>query len=174
MKKKNSLQLLVIVAFVLVSAVFGYLIVKEGLLIRKQSAEIYHIEAMIAEQQVLLQKLQDAQARTSEYEAHLSELQKMIPQAPDQNQFLVWVHQVSSDASLKLADVSFETHTQEAGYSVMPVKLYLQGNYNNTLQFLSSLMYGERLVRVDDVDLSGMGDNLSIEMKVNLFYKGNP
>ncbi|MBP7177187.1 MAG: type 4a pilus biogenesis protein PilO [Thermoclostridium sp.] len=171
MKKKNNLQVLLMIAFMLVTVVFGYLIVREGLLIRKQSAEIYRIEAIIEEQQVLLKKMRDAEARSSEYETKLLQLQKMIPDQPEQNQFVVWVQQASADASLKLTDISFNEHTVEEGYSVMPVQLSLYGNYVSTLKFLSDMLYGERLVRVDDVDLSGSGVGLNISMKINLFYK---
>lgn len=171
MKKKNAFQLLLIITFLLVSAAFGYLIVKEALLIGKQTVEIDSIEALIEEQQVLLQRMKDAEARSEELEVHLATLQKMIPEDPEQNRFLIWIQQVSSDASLKLSDVSFSEHTIEEGYVEMPVQLSLQGNYKNMLKFLSNLMYGERLVRVDDIDLSESGGNLSVDIKINLFYK---
>jgi Tfp pilus assembly protein PilO len=172
MKKKKTLQLLLITVFLLVSAVFGYLIVKESLLIRRQTAEINSIEAIIEEQQVLLQKMKGTEVRSAEYEACLSKLQKFIPEEPEQNQFIVWVYEASESVSLNISDISFGEHTVEGGYSVMPVHLALQGSYNSMLEFLSSLMYGERLVRVDDVDLFG-GERLSMNMRINLFYK-NP
>ncbi len=171
MKKKNAFQLLLIIAFLLVSAAFGYLIVKEALLIGKQTVEIYGIEALIEEQQVLLQRMKDAEVLSEELEAHLITLQKLIPEEPEQNRFLIWIQQVSSDASLKLSDVTFSEHTIEDGYVVMPVQLSLQGNYKNVLKLLTSLMYGERLVRVDDIDLTNSEGSLSVDIKINLFYK---
>ena len=171
MKKKSTLQLLLITLFILVSAVFGYLIVKESLLLKRQNAEIKSIEAIIAEQQVLLQKMKGTELRSAEYEDFLLKLHKMIPDKPEQDKFIVWVYDASESASLKISDVSFGEHVTEEGYLSIPIQMTVNGGYNNILEFLSSLMYGERLVRVDDVDLQGGGESISMNMGINLFYK---
>lgn len=174
MKKKNTLQLALIIAFSLVFIFFAYLIIREGLLIGKQTAEINSIEVLIGEKQVLLQKMKDAETRSAELEAQIAVLQKMIPEEPGQNHFLVWVQQISSEASMKLSNVSFGELVIEEGYMEMPVNLSVQGSFKNLLKLLSNLMYSERLVRVDDIDLTDSGGSLSIEIKANLFCKLPP
>lgn len=174
MKRKNTFQMLLIIVFSLIFLFVAYLIVQEGLLIGKQTAEISNIEMLIGEQQALLRKMKDAEARSAQLEAQLSELQKMIPEEPEQNRFLVQVQQISSDASLKLTNISFGEHIIEDGYVVMPVNLSMQGSFNSLMKLLSMLMYNERLVRVDDIDLSESNGSLNIEILANLFYRQAP
>lgn len=175
MRKKNAFQMLLIIVFSLIFLVSAYLIVKEALFIGKQTAEINNIEALIGQQQALLKKMKDAEAQSAQLEAQLSVLRKMIPEEPEQNHFLVWVQQISSDASLKMTGISFGEHTeQEDGYVIMPFHLTMQGNFQGLLNFLSQLMNGERLVRVDDIDLSDSNGILSMNITANLFYRKSP
>ncbi len=171
MKKKNTLQLALIIVFSLVFIFFAYLIIREGLLIGRQTAEINSIEFLIGEKQAVLQKMKDAETRSAGLESQITILQKLIPEEPGQNHFLVWIHQISTEASLKLSNVSFGETVKKEGYAEMPVSLSVQGSFKSLLKFLSNLMYNERLVRVDDIDLTDSGGSLSIEIKANLFSK---
>lgn len=171
MKKKNAFQMLLIIVFSLICFIFAYLTVQEGLLISRQTAEISTIEAMIGQQQEVLRKMKDAEAKSAELEAQLMVLREMIPDGLEQNRFLVWIQQISSDASMKLTDVSFDEHVQEDGYMLMPLTLSMQGSYKGLLKLLSELMYNKRLVRVDDIDLTENNGILNIEIKANLFYR---
>ena len=171
MKKKNAFQMLLIIVFSLICFIFAYLTVQEGLLISRQTAEISTIEAMIGQQQEVLRKMKDAEAKSAELEAQLMVLREMIPEGLEQNRFLVWIQQISSDASMKLTDVSFDEHVQEDGYMLMPLTLSMQGSYKGLLKLLSELMYNKRLVRVDDIDLTENNGILNIEIKAKLFYR---
>lgn len=171
MKKRNMLQLVLIIAFSLVFVLFTFLIVQEMLLNQKTTAEINNIRASIAEQQVLLQKMRLDEARADEMAEQLSTIQKMIPAQAGQNQFLLLVQQLSQDASLQLLNVSFGAQVIGEEFVVMPVDISLQGGFKGFLRLLSALMYGERLVRVDDIDLMDDAGKLSITIKASLFYQ---
>lgn len=171
MRKKNTIRLSIMMILMLVVAFFGYLIIRETLSVGRLNAEINSIKALIGNQQTLLAKMREADKGYERLEARLSELQRMIPERPMQDQVLAMLQQCADDASVKLDTAVFDEHAQEKGYVRMPVRLNFSGSYKGFLKLLSNLMYAERLVKINDVRLSGSNGTLSIELTAETFYK---
>ena len=171
MRKKNQLQFIVIVLFILGIASFGYLIVKETLHTGVKTAEILNIKTILADRQALLKRMQHARERTPDMEAHLEELQLMIPGNPQQEQILTGLQRSAEEASLVFGSVQFGEHIREDGYAAIPMKLTFQGEYKSFLKLLNRLMHGERLYRIDEINLGSVDGSLSIEITASVFYK---
>lgn len=171
MKKKNAVQISIIIVLLLLMVTFGYLIIREVLTINRLTAEINEIKALIANQHTLLTYMREADKRSEQMNAQLMELHNMIPDQPLQDQVLSLLQQCADDASVELESVAFDQYISENGYVRMPIRVGFSGNYKGFLQLLSNLMYEDRLVKIEKVTLAGANGDLGIDLIAEAFYR---
>lgn len=170
MIKRNAIQLFVIIICLLLIISIGYFIVKNLIYINDLNADILRIEKEIEQSSLLLNKMQEADKKADQMEAQINELSKMIPKDPKQEQILMDIHDTASSLSIPLENIQFGTLVKKDSFTEMPLDLSFKGNYNGLLKLLADLMYGERLIRIDEVRIDNQVDGLMIDLKAKYFY----
>ncbi len=99
---------------------------------------------------------------------------EMIPTAAGEETLLRYINYLAGDLDLRVLEVRFEARQQEEDYVVMPLVLILEGGYSNTLQFLNRLHGGRRVLRVNQILVSGDQSAVSgnkVTIHAQAFYR---
>jgi Tfp pilus assembly protein PilO len=170
MKNKNAIRIVLIVLFLVIAATAGFLTVQELVRMQKYASDISYIQKAVAEQHLVLKQKQEEKKKSSLLEQQNEALQAMIPQKPMQDHALAQIQDKAAAASASLENVEFFKQKAESKHVEMPLKIGIKSNYQSFLSFLAELMYDQRLIRVDEIQIKREEDGLSIELLCSYFY----
>lgn len=171
MIKENNVRRVVIVVFVLLIAFFGYLVAKEAFRIGKLSSEISLIKQDIFSQQLNLKQLKELKKTEENLRQQYAAIKTLIPDTPLEEQIILRIQNSSVTHSALLASIRIGNQKKDGSLVEMPIEMSFNGTYKSFLSMLSGMIYGERLIRIDEVRLGQSDGNLTIDIKANTFYQ---
>jgi Tfp pilus assembly protein PilO len=160
----------VIVIFILVVAVFGYLLVNEIGNYKQKSNEIIQLEKKIAEQKGTIAMLKGIKNNIEKAEQQYDILCEMLPDEPFEDEIVFGIQGYAINASVKLNSINFLNRVDKNDITEMPMDLSFSGDYMGFLKLINSIMHGDRLIRIDGINIRQRIDGeLIIDMKATAF-----
>lgn len=170
MKNKNAIRIVITVLFLAIAAIVGFLGVKEMVRMQKYASDISYIQKAVAEQHLVLKQMKEEEKKLSLLEQQQETLQEMIPPKPMQDHALAQIQNKAAAASVSLENVEFFKQKDKDQFVEMPLKIGIKSNYQSFLNFLTDLMYDQRLMRIDELQIKREEDGLSIDLLSSYFY----
>jgi Tfp pilus assembly protein PilO len=116
---------------------------------------------MRQQHRIVSDKLRDVTTR-------IANLQRRVPQGPDDGEFLNEVSQLAKDGHLAIKDFHPEKPETKPGYAEMQVTLRGQGSYGSICSFIDQLRKLKRLSKIKDLTLSAGDDSAEYPMTATL------
>lgn len=97
-----------------------------------------------------------------------------IPKEPKEYDIIKYIEDLSKISSSNLVKIQFNDRTKKNSITEMPVELSFNGEYTSLIEFMKNLSIGERLFRIDKIqiykeeDASGI---INVNITANAFYK---
>lgn len=114
--------------------------------------------SQVAQLQLRLDHLKDAQRRAPELRATADRLHSAVPDTADLAEFLLQTNDAATKAGVDFLSVSpAPTAASPAGPSAIQLSLNLKGGYRPTLDFMDRLLDLPRIVVLDSVSVSAGG-----------------
>lgn len=170
MKTTNTIRIIMIVLFSIVIIAAGFMIVKETIYMKGLSSDILIVREEIAEKNLLLRQMKEAEKSSDLIRQRYEALQAMIPSEPLREQALLDIQKKAEAATVSLENVEFLKQLKTDHYTEMPINILVRGTYTGFLNLLTNLMYDHRLMRIDEIDIGNTEVGLLINLKVNYFY----
>jgi len=171
MIKENNIRGVAIVVFVLLIVFSGFLVAKEAFRIGKLSSEIRLLKQDIFNQQSNLKQLKELKKTEENLRQQYAAIKTLIPDTPLEEQIILRIQNSSVTHSASLASIRFGNHKKDGSLVEIPMEMSSNGTYKSFLSMLSGMIYGERLIRIDEVRLGQSDDSLTIDIKANTFYQ---
>ena len=160
-----------------VLALSAFLIYYQLSTLRDLRAEVEMEELAVMTARANLNRLIDHRDRADEYQRRLDFAVRMIPPEPGEDFLLRFFHRTATNLDMRVVEIRFGGRSEhEDGYTVMPLSIVLEGDFNNLRSFLRQVYNAERAIRVEDIRLSragGAGTTLRITMSATAFYNPN-
>ncbi|MFZ5596491.1 MAG: type 4a pilus biogenesis protein PilO [Bacillota bacterium] len=99
--------------------------------------------------QQLIRAKEQAQFFTDQYNSY----KVMLPDKPDEEGLIADIQRGCAVAGVHFVDIHFEERAQKGGYVEMPVKIVVEGRFQNINSLLGNLSDGRRMFRIDDVKI---------------------
>lgn len=168
--------LLSIIVAVLVMLGFGVLV------LRPQISKISDVKKMQQEEQkkkqnaeATLKRLQDAKKQAAETEAKLIEVKKRLPEDPQLASFIVEIQDMANQAGINLVSITPEEMAQQKNYTNIPLKIHIEGDFFDIVDFLYRLQDLKRETRIDKVSISGKEwPTLAVDLEGSTFTLAKP
>ncbi|MCX7773782.1 MAG: type 4a pilus biogenesis protein PilO [Clostridia bacterium] len=103
----------------------------------------------------------------NQLESTINILEQQIPSNPDEYKIIDQIQQVSLDSVADFVQIQFSDRVQNNGINEMPFKLTFTGKYTSLIKLLNSLAEGERLIRIDDIQIA-KGDNAMSSIRADI------
>mgnify|MGYP001256740374 CR=1 FL=1 len=138
--------------------------------IKKTVSEIDEVNSTLGINEGRLKNLEDLNENLDELMDDFIVLSKKIPSSPDKNKLIGLLNQYASENDVLLSQVDFdelnveESMEESEGESEndtpneLKVKLAFTGEYASLIKLLKKLDNGERLIRIDEIEISSTGD----------------
>lgn len=169
MDTKKSTRAVTILAFLLLTVLFGYLIISEVSNIRKVKNEIAVFKNNIIDKKVVLADLRKSKENLDLLEENYDTLSKMIPSSMYEDSIIIEIQNYAQQSNVSLLSVDFLQRIKYENYTEIPLNMSLRGTHTHFISLLNSFLYGERLFKIDSIQLRKDGDGLIINMKAKAF-----
>ncbi|QGG46587.1 type 4a pilus biogenesis protein PilO [Heliorestis convoluta] len=133
----------------------------------KEEKNVEAAQARLEEMFLLRENLD----RLKEHEAQLS---RLMPATPEEGELIRFIEGQSNRANAHLVEIRFESPQSRSGYMEIPLRLVVEGSYQELLRLLHWLQAGERALRVEEVNLSRgrqASGSLRMEIQAISFYR---
>jgi Tfp pilus assembly protein PilO len=159
-------SLIVILSFTLVYV--------QNTTLAKLKIEVESEELALSLAQANLARLMNLRANAAEYEQRLVYAERMIPADAGEEGILRYFYRLSDEYDVKVLEIRFDNRFVGETFNTMPLVLNLEGNYSNLSRLLRRLRDGERVFRVNNIQISRSGDSgsdLRLTLAASAFYK---
>jgi Tfp pilus assembly protein PilO len=122
----------------------------------------------------LLEKLNKLELLRSELESANDILIKQIPDEPSEDLLIEYIQSLSIDNDNTFLEIEFREREEKDKVFIMPFIVDVKGNYSSLLGFLNSMANGERLIRIDKIEINKSVENSGIintTITASAFYK---
>lgn len=170
MSGNGKMRIAVILFFVFIIGVFGYLIVKESMHLKELSNQVRLTGRKISQQRTVLEQLRGLEINAENLRIQQETINMMIPEQPMEEDVLLHVQYYAEATSVPLTTIRFGERNVGTGLTEMPIDLSFRGTYKGFLNLLSNMMYGNRLLRIDEIEMDRAEDVLEINIHANAFY----
>jgi len=126
--------------------------------IKKTISEIDEISATLRYNETRLKKLEAIKENQVELESAYDVLQKKIPDSPDKNKLIDQLNQYAKENYVVLSELDFEEEIEKDTFKELKLKIAFNGEYASLIKLLKTLDNGERLIRIDEIEISSTGD----------------
>lgn len=172
--KKNisSNSLLLLLSGIVVILLIALNIIKINS-INKASAQIESEETVLNEKKAYLEELK----KLTEIRPELVKAQKIlsvqIPEQPGEDQLIDYINRLSQKNKISFVHVQFEKRTINGNINEIPLQLKLTGEYTSLMDFIRSISEGERLIRIDElqIDKEDSSGSINAFITAKAFYK---
>ena len=173
MSGKSKKNMAIILAILVVILSFALVYVQNSTL-SNLKIEVENEEQALNLAQANLARLMDLRANAAEYEQRLSYAERMIPAEAGEEEILRYFYRLSDEYDIKLLEIRFDNRSVGETFTTMPLALNLEGSYSNLSRLLRRLRDGDRVFRVNNIQLSRTGDSgsdLRLTLAASTFYK---
>lgn len=118
------------------------------------------------------QMLNDPQlkARIDDMRAQIGQFEERLPSEKEIPSLLVFLKEAADSAGIQYVTIVSKPLTQAQYYTEVPFDVILTGKYHNIGKVINQIENHKRLMRVDDVDLTG-GDKAATKNKHQLKFQ---
>jgi len=141
--------------------------------IKETSSAINDCNLTLQNNKDRLKELEALKDNHSKLENEHKALINKIPASPDKQGLIDQVNQYSIKNEVKLVQVNFDEESEEEAFVEMPLKLKFEGKYISIMKLLEELDYGERLIRMDEIQIFNtdvFSNNVRAEISATGFY----
>lgn len=136
--------------------------------------QIENITAKLYEDKDTLEKLKQLDSLRPELESANRVLVKQIPDGPSEHELIEYIYNLSKNNKNKFIEIKFKERNGNEDIFEMPFSMTIEGKYESMLKLLNSIANGERLIRIDEIQIESVDNvkgliNTSITAKA--FYK---
>lgn len=168
--KKNMLIILAVLVVIL-SFVLVYIQISA---LANLKVEVENEEQALSLAQTNLARLLKLRANAAEYEQRLAYAERMIPADAGEEEILRYFYRLSDEYDVKVIEIRFDNRSVGETFNTMPLVLNLEGNYSNLSRLLRRLRDGDRVFRVNNIQINrtgGSGSDLRFALVASTFYK---
>jgi len=165
----NTLLLLSgIVAILLM--VFNFVKIKS---INETTERIRSEEAMLSERKAYLDELKKLTHIRPELEKAHVILSEQIPKSPEEDRLIEYIDQLAREKGTDFVHIQFEKRTTNGNMNEMPIQLMFKGKYASLVDFIKRVSNGDRLIRIDGIQIDGEGSDGTVNASVTAkaFFK---
>jgi Tfp pilus assembly protein PilO len=170
MSRNNSIQVVLIVLFTILFVLSGYLAINEAIHIGALRAEIRTVQQEILQQKTLLAQLRKLKNNEGFLREQYNEISMLIPGQPFEERLIKKLHQSANNSGIPMIMIKFGKRLEEKELIWMPLEISYVGSYAEFMDLLSEIMYGNRLIRIDELELYVNEGLLEIDILANAFY----
>jgi Tfp pilus assembly protein PilO len=170
----TSKKYLVIILAILVVILSFTLVYIQNSTLANLRVEVENEEQALSIAQANLARLMNLRANAAEYEQRLAYAERMIPADAGEEDILRYFYRLSDEYDVKVLEIRFDNRSIGETFNTMPLVLNLEGSYSNLSRLLRRLRDGERVFRVNNIQISrtgGSGSDLRFILAASTFYK---
>jgi len=149
------------IVLLLVLSVFKIMHIKET------SSEIDKIYVTIQQNKDRLSQLEALNSYQPELEDGYKKLIEQIPAIPDEQRVIALLDQYSKENNVVLLKFNFGEVTENDNLNELSLEVSFSGEYSSILKVLEKMENGERLFRINDIQLNGI-ENESKKIRADI------
>jgi len=141
--------------------------------IRETSAEIDQYNITINQKEKILSELKALKDYQSELDNAYKVLNEQIPAISDEQRVIALLDQYSKENEVVLLNINFGEVKEKDSFNELSLGLSFSGEYSSILKMLENMKNGERLFRIDDIQLSRIENNsknIKADISAAVFY----
>ena len=128
--------------------------------IKETTSAIDNLNLVLRNNKERLKELEDLRDYLPELENAYKTLNDKIPVLPDKPKLVEQLNQYSEENDVALLEVDFGEESEKDSLNEIPLKLSFEGEYTSIVKLLENLDYGERLIRIDEIEIDSSGSNI--------------
>ncbi len=97
-----------------------------------------------------------------------------IPKEPAEYDIIKHIEDLSKLSSSNLVKIQFNDRLKKNNITEMPIELSFNGEYTSLIEFMNNLSIGERLIRIDKIQIYKEEDasgTINVNFTANAFFK---
>lgn len=160
-------KLLIFLSLVIsVYLIYDLVVVKSMDRLEEVNAELAEVEEKEHSLEIELARLKILEEEYKDYS--LSQVQARLPENVDIPETILWLERMFSDSSLSQPDIQF-SQPEERASNYIELNLSFSGSYDNIHNLVGKIENNERVVSLESLNISGVGENISATMSLNVF-----
>ncbi len=169
-----SKKYLVIILAILVVILSLTLVYIQNSTLANLRVEVEMEEQALSIAQANLARLMNLRSNAAEYEQRLVYAERMIPADAGEEAILRYFYRLSDEYDIKVVEIRFDNRSIGETFNTMLLVLNLEGSYSNLSRLLRRLRDGDRVFRINNIQISrtgGSGSDLRFTLAASTFYK---
>jgi Tfp pilus assembly protein PilO len=163
-------MVVLIVLFSIIFVLFVYLAIRQAAHINALSSEISAVQREISQRRTLIAQLKELKTNEQFLRKQHDEISTLIPKQPYEGMVLMNLQKSADDCGIPMVMIRFEKRSEEGELVSMPLDISFSGSYPEFKDLLSEIMYGSRLIRINELDLRVNDGMLEVDILANAFY----
>lgn len=158
----------VVILLIILFATFRIVHIKETIASIDQEEQAYKENTAKLNQLMLISKKEE------EFKQAISTMNGLIPDQAEDYDIINKINNFSSILDTNFIQIEFADMVVNNNINVMPFSLSFKGQYLSLIQLISDISSGERLIRIDDIDISqndSVANSINVEIKARAFYR---
>jgi type IV pilus assembly protein PilO len=153
----RSIQILIFTGLVICLALGFYVYYLKDLIQEQASiqAEISRLEVSVQRATAIETQLSQFKQELIQLEAHLAELQSILPAEKETPEFLRSVQQMATSSNLKINKFQPKALFHREFYSDWPIEIEVEGNYNGLGLFFEKVSRSPRIIDAGTISIKG-------------------
>lgn len=141
--------------------------------INETSEQIKTEEAILSERKAYLEELKELTLIRPELEKAHEILSVKIPKQPEEDKLIEYIDKLAMENNSSLTHIQFQERVTVGELTEMPIQVTFTGQYTSLLELIRSLTQGERLIRIEwlQIDESDSDGNLNASVTARAFFK---
>ena len=143
--------------------------------IKETSSAIDNLNTVLHNNKDRLKNLELLRDYLPELENAYKTLNDKIPVSPDKPKLTDLLNKYANESNVTLIQIGFEEESEDDSLNEIPLNLSYEGEYTSIVKMLEKLDYGERLIRIDEIEIISMGSfstNIKADISAAAFYSG--
>lgn len=173
MNINKSTGAVILVIFLLCTAFLGYLILSGITEIQALNKQIEERKQAILIKQRTLEQLRKIKENAGILEDTYNTINVMIPAVISTENIVAEMQNYANKASVTMLSVNFGQITQSTDLLEMTLNMSFSGSYNSFLNLLYYILHGERLVKVNGIQIENGSDGLTINITAMVYFQAN-
>ena len=157
-----SIVLLAIVTVLLVVNTLGRYSALEEL-----QTELQQEKQVLEQEKVRLQRLYQVREQAPQFQETVEAFNKMIPEKAARPHLLTFMQDQAFASGMKLLRLDLGEEDVVEDYAELPMELSLQATYHGTMEMLYSLQQGQRIIRVESIEIDGTEPDHLLQVEIN-------
>lgn len=137
-------------------------------------AGIQHERTALMQNEQQLQEMNSLENNREKYENTISFLKSRIPDSPNEYQIIEQMRKASLDHGAEFKMIKFEERVDSDKIVRMPFSVTITGNYASLVGILADISSGERLIKIDKIQISKPEDingSIQADITASAYYR---